>query len=151
MEGRSARRDGLCAGAEMLSGSRAKNLSSIGDKMRHVQVLEVHRSKHSNPFPFFSKLCTSIMLSLRMLGRVAPRVSLRAAPVRSISSLSRNTALRPTFKSVQKLSYPVFSTSSIRRDPAGECKFCKKGAAQDILMSLQRIRCFQKSSTTRDN
>ncbi|RMZ91374.1 hypothetical protein DV736_g1402, partial [Chaetothyriales sp. CBS 134916] len=61
------------------------------------------------------------MLPLRMLGRAVPKASLKSSVscLRSVSALSRSSPFRPTGQTLKKTSYPAFSTSAARREPAG--------------------------------
>ena len=60
------------------------------------------------------------MISLRMLGRVAPKAPFRPAVARCYSAVSRS--YRPSWQTVTKTSYPAFSTSVARKEPAGDCE-----------------------------
>ncbi|KIY03277.1 uncharacterized protein Z520_01744 [Fonsecaea multimorphosa CBS 102226] len=60
------------------------------------------------------------MLSFRMLSRALPKSSLRQPAVRSLSSITRFAVRRPQWQAAMKPSYPAFSTSIVRREPAGQ-------------------------------
>ncbi|EXJ88829.1 hypothetical protein A1O3_01893 [Capronia epimyces CBS 606.96] len=60
------------------------------------------------------------MSPFRMLSRALPRLALRQPAVRSASSISRLAARRPLWQPAVRSSYPAFSTSIGRREPAGE-------------------------------
>ncbi|KAL2441957.1 hypothetical protein ABEF95_016945 [Exophiala dermatitidis] len=60
------------------------------------------------------------MTTLRMLTRALPKAALRQPTVRCASSLSRLSARRALWQPATKSSYPAFSTSVFRREPAGE-------------------------------
>ncbi len=91
------------------------------------------------------------MQFLRLAERMVPRLPRRLASVRSISSLTRTSLLRPTWQSIQQPRYPAFSTSSIRRDPAGECTSQPFAFGRLLLIHAQRTKFYLKSSITRGN
>jgi len=59
------------------------------------------------------------MQSLRMLGRIAPRAPFRPLSSRCYSAVSKSY-LRPSLQAFKKSSYPAFSTSIAKREPAGD-------------------------------
>lgn len=75
------------------------------------------------------------MLSLRALTRAVPRTLFQRSTVRCLSSVSRTPFYRPVWQPATKISYPAFSTSCSRREPAGECKKRSSGF-------LRRLICF---------
>ncbi|KAJ9603861.1 Mitochondrial acidic protein mam33 [Cladophialophora chaetospira] len=60
------------------------------------------------------------MLVLRMFSRALPKAVPRQPAIRSLSSLSNFAPRRPQLRSTLKSSYPAFSTSIARREPAGQ-------------------------------
>jgi len=76
------------------------------------------------------------MLSLRALTRVAPRTLFQRSTVRCLSSVSRTPFYRPVWQPATKISYPAFSTSCSRREPAGECKTYSSGFLRGLTCSL---------------
>ncbi|EXJ94798.1 hypothetical protein A1O1_03196 [Capronia coronata CBS 617.96] len=60
------------------------------------------------------------MTALRMFNRALSKATLRQPTVRCASSVSRLAARRPLWQPAMKSSYPAFSTSFARREPAGE-------------------------------
>ncbi|KAK5043637.1 hypothetical protein LTR84_011351 [Exophiala bonariae] len=60
------------------------------------------------------------MLSLRALSRALPKTLFNKSPVRCLSSVSRTAFYRPVWQPATRTTYPAFSTSCARREPAGE-------------------------------
>lgn len=63
-----------------------------------------------------------MMLSLRALTRAVPKTLFHRSSARCLSSVSRPALYRPVWQPATRITYPAFSTSSARREPAGECK-----------------------------
>ncbi|EXJ60323.1 hypothetical protein A1O7_04475 [Cladophialophora yegresii CBS 114405] len=83
------------------------------------------------------------MLSLRILGRALPKTLSRQPAVRSISSISKFAPRRAPWQTASKLSYPAFSTSVSRREPAGQ-------SDEALIAKLNNERQLELQSQTDD-
>ncbi|ETI24847.1 hypothetical protein G647_04217 [Cladophialophora carrionii CBS 160.54] len=83
------------------------------------------------------------MLSLRVLGRALPKALSRQPAVRSISSISKFAPRRPQWQTASKWSYPAFSTSVARREPAGQ-------SDEALIAKLNNERQLELQSQTDD-
>jgi hypothetical protein len=88
--------------------------------------------QHLNCFPHennpFAHSDPVKMLSLRCVARAVPRSVFRASAstsLRPLSTISKPSFLQSSWRPAQGRSFPAFSTSLPRREPAGECmEFC---------------------------
>lgn len=74
--------------------------------------------------PIYFLSAVDKMMSIRAISRAIPRSVFRSpvSALRPLSSISRPSLLRTFYKPPPQQTYPAFSTSSIRREPAGDCE-----------------------------
>ena len=87
-----------------------------------LAFLNLPFTNFSFSFLFLLHLLFLKMLSLRMLTWALPKAVPRLPAVRCLSSISKFAPPRPQWQQAMKSSYPAFSTTVARREPAGQCK-----------------------------